>query len=167
MMLSPRAMHVADIVDHVIATMQARASIQGLTLRADVPSALPEVMADPDRVAQVLTNLLANACNYTLSGGEVTISACADGDKVSISVHDTGIGIAPEDQEKIFNRFFRSDDSIVQEAPGAGLGLSIVQSLVEVQGGRVWVESQVGKGSTFTFTLPIAETDRQMVLSVR
>ena len=75
MMLSPRAMHVADIVDHVIATMQARASIQGLTLRADVPSALPEVMADPDRVAQVLTNLLANACNYTLSGGEVTISA--------------------------------------------------------------------------------------------
>jgi PAS domain S-box-containing protein len=167
MMLSPRSMHVADIVDHVIATMQARASIQGLSLRADVPSALPEVMADPDRVAQVLTNLLANACNYTLSGGEVTISACADGDEVSVSVHDTGIGIAPEDQEKIFNRFFRSDDSVVQEAPGAGLGLSIVQSLVEMHGGRIWVESQVGSGSTFTFTLPVAETDRETVLDMR
>jgi PAS domain S-box-containing protein len=166
MTLSPRAMHVVDIVDHVITTMQARASIQGLTLRTDVPSALPAVMADPDRVAQVLTNLLANACNYTLSGGEVTISACADGDQVSVSVHDTGIGIAPEDQEKIFNRFFRADDSVVQEAPGAGLGLSIVQSLVEMHGGRVWVESQVGKGSTFTFTLPMAKVDRETILSV-
>jgi two-component system sensor histidine kinase BarA len=156
-----------DIVDHVITTMQARASIQGLTLRADVPSVLPAVMADPDRVAQVLTNLLANACNYTLSGGEVTISACADGDQVSVSVHDTGIGIAPEDQEKIFSRFFRADDSVVQESPGAGLGLSIVQSLVEMHGGRIWVESQVGKGSTFTFTLPMAKVDRETILSVR
>jgi len=154
--LSPCVLQVEDIIEQVVMEMQARALDQGLDLWADVPPTLPEVIADPDRVIQVLNNLMANACNYTLAGGKVWVSVHANGDEVYISVSDTGIGISKEDKDKIFERFFRSDDLVVQEAPGTGLGLSIVQSLVEMQGGQVWVESELGKGSTFTFSLPIA-----------
>ncbi|MCP4541631.1 MAG: GAF domain-containing protein [Chloroflexi bacterium] len=154
--LSPQIVHVEHIIEQVVLTMQARAMDQGLTLRSDLPPALPEILADPDRVTQILTNLVGNACNYTPTGGKVTVSVCAHDDKVCISVHDTGIGISEEDQEKIFERFFRADDSMVQDAPGTGLGLAIVRSLAEMQGGQVWVESELGKGSTFTFTLPTA-----------
>ncbi|MEE8390526.1 MAG: ATP-binding protein [Anaerolineae bacterium] len=158
--ISPREMCVREVIDQVVVTMRARAANQGLTLQSEVPATLPDIIADPARVAQVLTNLMANACNYTPSGGEVTVSACAHGDEVCISVHDTGIGISKEDQGKIFERFFRADDSMVQDAPGTGLGLSIVQSLTEMQGGRVWVESELGEGSTFTFALPTVEARR-------
>ena len=133
---------------------------RGLTLGSSVPSALPAVVADPDRVVQILTNLVANAVNYTLTGGEVIVSARAHGDEVHVSVSDTGIGIAPEDREKVFDSFFRADDSVVQDAPGTGLGLPIVRSLVEMHGGRVWVDSEMGEGSTFTFTLPAVEARR-------
>ncbi len=160
MALSPRVMRVEEVVNQVVMEMEARAVAKGLTLRSDVPPALPEVVADPDRVAQVLTNLVVNACHYTPARGEIAVSARVQGDEVHVSVRDTGIGIAPEDQEKIFDRFFRVDDQLVQEEPGAGLGLSIVQSLVEMQGGRVWVESELGEGSTFTFTLPTVEARR-------
>jgi signal transduction histidine kinase len=151
-------MQVEEVVEQVVMTMQARAMDQGLTLRSELPSTLPEVMADPDRVAQILTNLVGNACNYTLDGGEVTVSACVYSDQVRVSVHDTGIGISKEDREKIFDRFFRADDSVVQDAPGTGLGLAIVRSLTEMQGGQVWVESELGEGSTFTFALPTADS---------
>jgi PAS domain S-box-containing protein len=155
--VSPRVMCVEEVVDQVVTTMRARATDQGLILQSEVPSALPEITADPDRVAQILTNLIGNACNYTPAGGRVTVSVWSNDDEVCISVSDTGIGISKEDQEKVFERFFRADDSMVQDAPGTGLGLSIVQSLTEIQGGRVWVESELGKGSTFTFALPITK----------
>jgi signal transduction histidine kinase len=155
--IAPRVIRVEDVIEQVLATMQARAVEQGLALQSEV-SELTEIIADPDRVAQILTNLMANACNYTPPGGKVCISACVHGDEVRISVCDTGIGISKEDQEKIFERFFRADDSMVQDAPGTGLGLSIVQSLTEMQGGRVWVESELGKGSTFTIAFPTTNT---------
>ncbi len=154
MALSPKVMRVGEAVNQVVVAMEGRAIDKGLTLRSDVPPALSWVIADPDRVVQILTNLVANACHYTPTGGEIVVLACAHGDEVHISVRDTGIGIAQEDQEKVFARFFRADDSVVQDTPGTGLGLSIVRSLVEMQGGRVWVESELGEGSTFTFTLP-------------
>jgi PAS domain S-box-containing protein len=154
--ISPRVINVKHVVDQVVAEMQTRAAEQGLTLRSDVSSEIAKIVADPDRVAQILTNLMANACNYTPPGGEVTISARAHDDEVHISVRDTGIGISQEDQGKIFERFFRADDAMVQDAPGTGLGLSIVQSLTEIQRGRVWVESELGEGSTFTVALPTA-----------
>jgi DNA-binding response OmpR family regulator len=125
-----------------------------------VPQVLPEIFADPDRVIQVLTNLVANAHHYTEPGGEIWISARAHGDELHISVKDTGVGISEEDQEKLFTRFFRSDNPVVQDAPGTGLGLSIVQSLVTMHGGRVWLESELGVGSTFSFTMPTAEAWR-------
>ena len=158
--LSPKVVQVEGVVSRVVTAMEARAVDRGLTLRSDVPPTLPDVLADPDRVVQILTNLVANACQYTLAGGEVAVLASAHEDEVHVSVRDTGIGIAQEDQEKIFGRFFRADDPVVQDAPGTGLGLSIVQSLVEMQGGRVWVESELGGGSMFTFTLPAVEVRR-------
>jgi PAS domain S-box-containing protein len=158
--LAPRAVRVENAVNQVIVAMETRAADKGLILRSDVPPELPEALADPDRVVQILTNLVANACYYTPTGGEVVLSASAQKDGMHISVRDTGIGIAKEDQEKVFDRFFRADDPVVQDAPGTGLGLFIVRSLVEMQGGRVWVDSELGEGSTFTFVLPIAEATR-------
>jgi PAS domain S-box-containing protein len=160
MVLSPENVAIGALADQVILGMETRALDKGLTLRSDVPPGLPEVVADPDRVAQILTNLVVNAYYYTPPGGEVTVSAREQDDVLHVSVSDTGIGIASENQEKIFDRFFRADDAVVQGAPGTGLGLCIVQSLVEMHGGRVWVKSEVGEGSTFTFTLPIVETRR-------
>jgi signal transduction histidine kinase len=105
---------------------------------------------------------MGNACNYTPPGGRVTVSAFAHNDEVHVAVSDTGIGISEEDQTKVFDRFFRADHDIVQDAPGAGLGLSIVKSLTEMQGGRVWVKSDLGKGSTFTVAFPAAATGQTL-----
>jgi len=160
MAISPGVVHIEPLISQVVVAMETRAVDKKLTLRSDVPPMLPEVIADPDRVVQILTNLVANACHYTPTGGEIIVSTCVRGDMVHVSVRDTGIGVAPEDQERIFERFFRADHPAVQDVPGTGLGLCIVQSLVEMHGGRVWVESELGKGSTFTFTLPIAEIRR-------
>jgi signal transduction histidine kinase len=132
---------------------------KGLSLDVQLPNNLPPVHADPGRVVQILTNLVANACNYTLPGGQVVLSARPRDGQVQISVRDTGIGIAAEDQDKIFSRFFRADDPVVQESPGTGLGLSIVRSLVEMHGGEVQLESVLGQGSIFSFTLPVFTGD--------
>ncbi len=164
--LSPETIYIEALLEQVVTEMEARSLNKSLKLRAEIPDSLPQVFADPDRVAQVLTNLIANACQYTPEGGEIIVSAEArEGDshpesyskEVWVQVRDTGIGISEEDQAKIFDRFFRADDPAVQEASGAGLGLSIVKSLIEMQGGRIWVESQLGEGSTFTFSLPLAQ----------
>jgi len=144
MALSPKAMDIGEAINQVVVAMETRALDEGLTLRSDVPPALPKVIADPDRVVQILANLVANACHYTPAGGEVMVSAYVRDDEMCVSVRDTGIGIAQENLERIFDRFFRADDPMVQDAPGTGLGLAIVRSLVELQGGRVWVESEVG-----------------------
>lgn len=125
----------------------------------DVAPSLPLVSSDPEKVTRVLTNLVDNAINYTPEGGEVQITARADHSFVRISVSDTGIGISKAEQEKIFDRFYRSEDEHVQAVPGTGLGLAIVRSLVEMHGGQLDLESEPGVGSTFTFSLPTAEHD--------
>jgi PAS domain S-box-containing protein len=165
--LSLKEMQVSGVIIQVVRAMQARVAEKRLALRSDVPPELPSVLADSDRVIQILTNLVANAYQYTLPGGEIVVTARPCGEEVHISVHDTGIGIAPEDQDKIFVRFFRADDPLVQEMPGTGLGLAIVRSLVEMQGGRIWVESQLGAGSTFTFTLPTARSRKAAELTAQ
>jgi signal transduction histidine kinase len=106
-----------------------------------------------------LTNLLDNALNYTPEDGQITVTAQSDGSFVNVSVADTGIGISQKNLHKIFERFFRSESAEVQSVPGTGLGLSIVRSLIQMHGGRLNVESEIGKGSTFTFTLPIVIQD--------
>jgi len=110
-------------------------------------------------VIQILTNLLDNALNYTLADGEIQIKAEARQNYVYISVKDSGIGISEENQAKIFDRFFRAEDQIVQQVRGTGLGLAIVRALVEMHGGELKVESTPNVGSTFTFNLPIVVED--------
>ncbi|MEA3376776.1 MAG: response regulator, partial [Chloroflexota bacterium] len=155
--LSLEPMKVGEAVKRVITSMQTRADQKNLVLRSEVASDLPEVVADFDRVVQVLTNLVGNACQYTPSGGRIIVSARVRNGEVEISVRDTGVGIGPEDQDKIFDRFFRADDPIVQGTAGTGLGLSIVKSLVEMHGGDIWLESEVGEGTVFTFMLPVRD----------
>jgi signal transduction histidine kinase len=114
------------------------------------------VQADKNRVIQIVVNLVSNANKYTPEGGRITVTAAAGGGFVRVAVTDTGVGIAPEDQAKLFSQFFRSEDPAVREQLGWGLGLHITKRLVEIQGGEISVESQAGKGSTFAFTLPVA-----------
>jgi len=156
---SPSVTNVEGITSRVLTTMRNRAKEKELILQQNIPPDLPNVSADADRVTQILTNLVANACQYTPSGGEIMVSAHARGGKVHVTVQDTGIGIAPEDLDKIFDRFFRADNALVQEVSGTGLGLPIVKSLVEMHGEQIGVESKLGKGSTFTFTLAIAKPE--------
>jgi signal transduction histidine kinase len=136
-------------------------------LNVSLPEQLPPVWADRTRLAQVLVNLLSNANKYTADGGHIEMAAEATTNQwdpagarsvVHIWVRDDGIGINLEDQQKIFQKFFRSDDSKAREVPGTGLGLNITKSLVEMQGGRIWFESEFRSGTTFHFTVPVAET---------
>jgi signal transduction histidine kinase len=106
-------------------------------------------------LTQVLINLLSNANKYTPEKGHIHVQAWANGKYVHCSVTDDGIGMSPEDQVKLFTKFFRSENAAIREMPGTGLGLCIVRSLVELQGGEIKVESALGAGSTFTFTVPI------------
>ena len=128
---------------------------KGVTLSADLPSGLPEVMADEGRIGQVLLNLAGNALQYTPSGGQVKITASRHKGEVWIAISDTGIGIPAEHMPHVFDRFYRVDKSRSRAGGGSGIGLTVARHLVEAHGGRIWVESPgPGKGSTFTFTLP-------------
>ncbi|HEU4643109.1 MAG TPA: ATP-binding protein [Gemmatimonadaceae bacterium] len=120
----------------------------------ELPERLPPVLADAQRVLQVLWNLLGNAVKFTPAGGRVTTRAAVDGGFVRVAVTDTGVGIPAEDLPRIFHRFWTRPRK--GSAPSTGLGLAIARALVEAHGGRVWVESAVGRGSTFHFTLPVA-----------
>lgn len=147
----------ADVVDRAVEAARAQASARGIALRADLPADLPLISVDPQRIGQVLGNLLSNALTHTPSGGEITVAARARASEVEISVRDTGEGIPPEHLPYIFERFYRADRSRSRATGGTGLGLSIAKQLVEAHGGRISVASQLGKGTTFTFTLPVAE----------
>lgn len=134
--------------------MRAQAERAGLTLTVDAEAALPEVRADGARVEQVLVNLIHNAVKFTPTPGAITLSAQADGLFVRFAVKDTGIGIPEDDLERVFERFYKADRS--RSGSGTGLGLSISRHIVELHGGKIWVESREGEGSTFQFTLPVA-----------
>jgi two-component system, OmpR family, phosphate regulon sensor histidine kinase PhoR len=148
---------VSQIVDSCLATAQHRALENGLELSVKVPSNLPTLAGDRRRLAEVLQNLLDNARQYTLPGGEIVLSAEAHELEVVFTVSDTGIGIPRTDQSRIFERFYRVDAARSREAGGTGLGLAIAKHLIEAQGGRIWVESELGKGSHFHFSVPIFE----------
>jgi PAS domain S-box-containing protein len=152
-----KPLRLEGVVEQVVNTLRGKIEEKGLKLFINLASDLPMVMGDRDRVIQILTNLVSNAHQYTKPGGTITVSARRLGDYVQTDVADTGIGIAPEDQAKVFERFFRADDPDVQEFSGTGLGLAIVKSLVEMLRGTIWLESAVGKGTTFCFTLPASE----------
>jgi two-component system phosphate regulon sensor histidine kinase PhoR len=153
---------VSQIVDSCLATAQHRALENGLKLSVNVPSNPPSVAGDRRRLAEVLQNLLDNARQYTLPGGEIVLSAEVHDSEVVFTVSDTGIGIPRADQSRIFERFYRVDAARSREAGGTGLGLAIAKHLIEAHGGRIWVESEIGKGSHFHFSVPIFEANGAM-----
>jgi len=152
--LDVQVVSVPEIIRRVANNLRMEFSARNLTLTLDVPPRVPEVFGDPDRIEQILTNLLSNAYKYTRQGG-ATVRVRTRDSVLQIDVIDTGIGISKQDQEKLFTRFFRAEDTTVRQQAGTGLGLHITRSLVEMHGGQIWVKSEPGVGSTFSFTLPL------------
>lgn len=146
-----------SVVKTAVVELAGAATEKGVTLVTHVPRGLPTVTADAQRVRQVLTNLVGNALKFTPGGGTVTVPAENAGDAVRVIVADTGIGVAPAEQERIFQSFTQVDMTNTRAHGGVGLGLSIVKAIVEAHGGSVGVQSEPGRGSTFWFTLPFDE----------
>ena len=153
--LEERPCHVGALLVEAVDGMRARAVAKGLTLRLEASEPAPVIWGDAMLLRQAIANLVDNAIKYTPSGGTVTVGLQTVGQEIHISVSDTGVGIAPEDQVRLFEKFYRIRRRGMDDVPGSGLGLAIVKSIVERHGGRVWVESQLNRGSTFTIALPI------------
>jgi two-component system, OmpR family, phosphate regulon sensor histidine kinase PhoR len=143
-----------EVVDACVETTQLRAGRKGIEFEAELPVDLPMVRGDARLLREVLQNLLDNAVQYTPKGGRVGVRCEAGSKDVTVSVVDTGIGIPLADQERIFERFYRVDAARSREEGGTGLGLSIARHIVETLGGKLWVESEVGRGSRFSFSIP-------------
>ena len=154
-----RPVQLSEVILPVVERLQPQAERAGLILQLDLPDQPLTVLADMERVRQVVTNLVHNAIKFTPSGGSVTISAATDRDEVVIAVRDTGVGIPANDLPRIFERFYKADRA--RSGGGTGLGLAIARHVVQAHGGRIWAESTEGKGSTFFFSLPSAGQSRQ------
>jgi two-component system phosphate regulon sensor histidine kinase PhoR len=148
-----RPVNVGDLIESCVETTRLRADQKRLTLIVDYPDDLPAVRGDARRLAELLQNLLDNAVQYTPEGGRITVRAAPDGRWVRVSVTDTGIGIPADQRQRIFERFYRVDSARSREVGGTGLGLAIARHLAEAHGGRIEVQSEVGRGSTFTLIL--------------
>jgi two-component system phosphate regulon sensor histidine kinase PhoR len=147
---------VYQLVQSCVETVRFKAAGKELVLDVHLPEGLPHVQGDSNGLHEVLQNLLDNAVQYTPPGGRLEVTATDEGEQVSITVSDTGIGIPQAEQERIFERFYRVDAARSREAGGTGLGLSIARHIMEAHGGRLWVESEVGAGSRFHFSMPVA-----------
>jgi two-component system, OmpR family, phosphate regulon sensor histidine kinase PhoR len=151
-----RPVSLAQLVKSCVETARLKAAAKNLAIEVNPAGALPPARGDANRLQEVLQNLLDNAVQYTPSGGRVEVSATRVGNQLVITVADTGIGIPQAEQSRIFERFYRVDAARSREAGGTGLGLSISRHIVEAHGGRIWVESAVGEGSRFHFSVPVA-----------
>lgn len=141
------------LVEEVVAQLNPLAQRQQVTITADLATDLPTIKADNDRIRQTLTSLVHNAIKFNHPGGKVTVSTRADGESITVSVCDTGIGISKEDLPHVFERFYKADKA--RPRGGSGLGLAIAKHVVQAHGGSIWAQSEEGKGSTFSFSLPI------------
>ncbi|HID65059.1 MAG TPA: PAS domain S-box protein [Anaerolineae bacterium] len=169
--LGVKPTNVAEQLNEAVAAMREQLEARDLALSLEVADDLPPARADPTRLRQILDNLLSNACKFTYPGGQIRIGArFCEGDGMEedsagfllVFVADTGVGIAPEEQERIFEPFYCAESPLEVEAAGVGVGLTIVRSLVQAHGGRIWVESEPGQGSVFYFTLPLSEQRDQI-----
>lgn len=149
--------HLRSLVQHVVDSLAVQAREKGHTITIEIPPDLPTICADESRLAQIITNLLGNAIKYTPNHGHIRVRAEVRGRHVQIAVQDNGIGISPEDQAQVFTRFYRVRTPETEMVDGTGLGLAIVKSLVEAHGGQIGLESRLGEGSTFLFTLPLSD----------
>jgi signal transduction histidine kinase len=145
-------------IDNARTFVRERATKHGIALDVIIDDRLGEYVGDERKVKQILLNLLSNAVKFTPEGGRITINARQVDGSVEISVSDTGIGIAPEDQARIFEEFRQVGSDSAHKVEGTGLGLTLAKKFVELHGGKIWLTSEVGRGSTFTFNLPMAAT---------
>ena len=152
-----QAEDVAELINRTVAAMQAQATTKGVSLSIDLPQGLPPINIDSQRISQVLRNFLENALAHTTKGDAIIVAATQQGDWVEVSVADTGEGIPTDDLPNIFERFYRVDKSRARATGGNGLGLTIAKRQVEAHGGKIEVQSKLGKGSRFSFTVPISE----------
>jgi len=142
-------------ISNAMTLIRERAQRHNITLALEADANLGEIVADERKFKQILLNLLTNAVKFTPDGGRIAVNARRDADNVVVAVHDTGIGIAPEDHEVVFEEFRQVGRNYTNKQEGTGLGLALTRKFVELHGGRIWVESEPGKGSTFTFTIPV------------
>jgi two-component system phosphate regulon sensor histidine kinase PhoR len=160
MELETQLLRPEDLVRACLDTTRLRAASKNISVNVELPPDLPPVLGDPRRLNEILQNLLDNAVQYTPAGGQISIRAEKAAKSVIFTVADTGLGIPESDQLRIFERFYRVDDARSREVGGTGLGLAIAKHLVEAHGGRIWVESEVGRGSRFHFSVPAGKTPR-------
>ncbi|MBI5213565.1 MAG: HAMP domain-containing protein [Nitrospirae bacterium] len=149
-------LEILPIVNRCVNVLEKSAKDKSLPIKLDIPPDLPKVLGDHKRLSQVFLNLLDNAIKYTPEGGSITASIVSKEKVVQVDISDTGIGIPEKDLPRIFERFYRVDKARSRELGGTGLGLSIVKHIVQAHNGQVWVQSTLGQGSTFSFTIPIA-----------
>jgi signal transduction histidine kinase/CheY-like chemotaxis protein len=154
---------VKEVVERAVAATSSLIEARGLKIETSIDESLPDINGDHDRLIQVVINLISNAVKFTPSGAITCSAHRRDGDIV-VSVKDSGIGIAPADQPKVFEKFKQVGDTLTDKPKGTGLGLPICKEIVEHHGGRIWVDSAIGEGSTFSFTLPITDSPQQLDL---
>lgn len=154
--MTPQAEDISELISQAVAGTRVQTAVKGVSVTVDLPSKLPLVNIDSYRIGQVLRNLLENAVAHTSQGDSIAVAGREQDNRVEVSVADTGEGIPAEDLPNIFERFYRVDKSRSKATGGYGLGLTIAKRLVEAHGGRVEAQSELGKGSNFTFTLPLA-----------
>lgn len=155
--IEPRAVPVWDVIDEVVTLTKTQITEKNQTITVDIPEQLPKSWCDRGRFAQVVTNLISNANKYSPEGAHIVVQALRVDGMIQLKVQDNGYGMTPEDQALLFNKFFRSGDEKAREAPGTGLGMSITKNLIELQGGRIWFESEYRKGTTVYFTVPVVK----------
>ena len=155
MELEPSSFEVASALSNAMTLVRERAQQHGIMMGQQVDAKLGEIVADERKFKQIVLNLLSNAVKFTPDGGRIDVSARREDDNLVVAVHDTGIGIAPEDQTAVFEEFRQVGRNYTNKQEGTGLGLALTKKFVELHGGRIWVESEAGNGSTFTFTIPI------------
>ncbi len=160
MRLDVTSIDLRALVDELHETMEPLVREKGLTLEEDMPADLPLVEADRAKLRRVLVNLISNAIKFTGRGGEISVRAVREDGEVRVAVSDTGVGIAPEDVARLFDKYEQARSRATRGEKGTGLGLYITKQLVELHGGEIKVESELGKGSTFSFTLPAARAGK-------
>jgi two-component system clock-associated histidine kinase SasA len=161
--LAPQPLDLREVAEDVLADILRRSQEENkpMAISLEAPKDLPRVYGDSERVRQILDNLVDNAYHYTPSDGQIQVRIHPENGEVQVDVIDSGVGVSSEDQERVFERFYRGEHPLVLATPGTGLGLSIVRQLVEMHRGRIWMTSKgvPGEGSAFSFTLPAHQTD--------
>jgi signal transduction histidine kinase len=159
--LRPQSVDIREILKKVITDYQPIAELEGHTIEINIADRLPPVKADIEKVGLILSNLLSNAIKFTPEDGRIEVTAHDSVTGIIVSVRDTGVGISPQDQEHIFERFYQVRPDHLAGHGGMGIGLTIVKHLVELHEGELWLESKVGHGTTFSFRLPKGDPDAE------